>query len=898
MATGADKNGIDVQVKQPEDLPANAIGLRRRVKDPQPMSPYTPMYDFSALGDAHPTTVAFEYLDNGFWLLPVDNLTAKAVSVDGYCKATNDFLKIQEWLQMPNIAVGIATGRRSGIVAFRCKGDLGRRTFNTLLADKERFTTLMAGEGNDTIYLFRAPKESCHSREEIALGVDFLAEDGIFVPSPLSWSPQKTELAVLPDWLRSLSNETTTTTLANLVATGDFAALNHVSPHEAAKAYDALGWKLVPLHEDGDRVSDPGTISPPEKWNAKPTIGLGVKTGVASGVVGVWIGDFRKRSSWEAKYGPLPLPRIEGNITILFFRAPIERFPSREIFDNVMYIGEDYFLPVPPSKRYRVALQWAEAKFLSPGLPELPEWLQTLLSKQLDSAPIPLPQKTTQAPKAENPEKAPRHETEALNLAARGWLVFPVKPGGKTPLTKNGLKDATRDRKKIAQWWRRNPKANIGVQTGSESGIVVLDVDVKNGQKGLQSLAALEERHGCLATLRAHTPTGGLHLFFRSPTQVVRNRAGFLPGLDVRGQGGYVVAAPSRVGGVPYRWENPSAEIAVLPDWLLALMTAKPKKGKVTSPAQQERASFSEALRGVQEGSRNDTIFRLACRLRQDGWEFKEALVLVRTAAGNCQPPLPDEETIRCLESAWRYAPPEALTDIGNAERLVSRFGDLLRYVAEKDRWLVWAGHYWEKNLRAVYLMAKTTVRSLRDEAAAETDPARRRLLFAHGRKSENRESIERMLEIAGLELAVRPEDLDRDGLAAFSNGVLELDGRTFRPGRREDLLTKHAPFPYDPENPACAQWLQSPSSLKAKNPALSDIKKQWQEKLDQWLTERCQLGQKFSSQAMVLHEDFSTWLGKEVTRRRFGDLMSQKGFRRRKSSIYLYDGLRLRDQL
>ena len=154
----------------------------------------------------------------------------------------------------------------------------------------------------------------------------------------------------------------------------------------------------------------------------------------------------------------------------------------------------------------------------------------------------------------------------ALSYARRGVPVFPCEPGGKRPLTYSGFWDATTEMRRIEAWWSRWPLANVGVPTGGRSGLLVLDVDPRGG--GLESLASLEKDAPLPGTARARTGGGGIHVFFRYPAgQKVGNSAGALgPGLDVRGEGGYVVVPPSRTQG-PYEWidRSPLAEAA----WLL-----------------------------------------------------------------------------------------------------------------------------------------------------------------------------------------------------------------------------------------------------------------------------------------------------------------------------------------
>ena len=159
----------------------------------------------------------------------------------------------------------------------------------------------------------------------------------------------------------------------------------------------------------------------------------------------------------------------------------------------------------------------------------------------------------------------------ALRYGARGWRVLPLKPRDKTPMLKDWVTLASADAAQIKRWWAAQPKANVGIATGSGSGVVVLDVDVAEGHGGEASLKALEDKHGPMPpTLTAVTGSGGYHLFFRYPAELdVRNSAGKLgAGLDVRGNGGYVVAAPSiHPNGEAYHWLDEAGAVAELPTW-------------------------------------------------------------------------------------------------------------------------------------------------------------------------------------------------------------------------------------------------------------------------------------------------------------------------------------------
>ena len=137
----------------------------------------------------------------------------------------------------------------------------------------------------------------------------------------------------------------------------------------------------------------------------------------------------------------------------------------------------------------------------------------------------------------------------ALHYASWGWPVFPLRDRSKKPVTKHGLLDATTDLDRIARWWNRHPDNNIGLPTGH--GFDVLDVDPANGgNESLQDLLRAKRiptAHGVV-----DTASGGLH-FYLEPTGK-GNRAGFMPGLDYRGLGGYVVAPPSSLRRGSWSW--------------------------------------------------------------------------------------------------------------------------------------------------------------------------------------------------------------------------------------------------------------------------------------------------------------------------------------------------------
>jgi Bifunctional DNA primase/polymerase, N-terminal len=150
----------------------------------------------------------------------------------------------------------------------------------------------------------------------------------------------------------------------------------------------------------------------------------------------------------------------------------------------------------------------------------------------------------------------------ALEYARRGWHVFPCK--GKQPLTPNGFHNGSSKLDQVEKWFKAD--VNIGIRTGRESRLVVLDIDLEKG--GDHALADLEREHGQLPdTVEVLTGGGGRHIYFSHPGIEVRCSAGRLgPGLDIRADGGYVIAPPSlHDSGHRYGWEVSSHPDDVAP---------------------------------------------------------------------------------------------------------------------------------------------------------------------------------------------------------------------------------------------------------------------------------------------------------------------------------------------
>jgi hypothetical protein len=237
---------------------------------------------------------------------------------------------------------------------------------------------------------------------------------------------------------------------------------------------------------------------------------------------------------------------------------------------------------------------------------------------------------------------------------------------GKHPLTTHGCKDAATAPDQVCAWWRRWPNANVAIAAGSRSGIVVLDVDPRHA--GHRTLADLETRYGSLPKApTVQTGGGGRHIYLRAPNGVrLSNSAGGLgPGLDVRGEGGYVIAPPSQhASGSFYTWDPSSrvdqVPIADAPAWLVELLISPRQSFTPSLPHQPPSVrtaplDFIRLAAGIEEGERDNRLFRLACFLRQRGYSRHQAVAVILDAASRCHPPFPPDLAERKVASAWRY---------------------------------------------------------------------------------------------------------------------------------------------------------------------------------------------------------------------------------------------------
>ncbi len=385
----------------------------------------------------------------------------------------------------------------------------------------------------------------------------------------------------------------------------------------------------------------------------------------------------------------------------------------------------------------------------------------------------------------------------AAEYASRGWPVLPLMPSSKKPAIRHGKNAASAEILMVRDWFPNGTSRNIGIVTGSQSGLLVVDIDPRNG--GEESFARLLDEYGELPeTLEVETGGGGRHFYLSFPSGIDSakdrpNVAGF-KGVDLKANG-YVVAPPSihPDTGQPYRIAS-DVPIADAPKWLVEMVLG-----------QQSGCTASSDAATIEEGGRNDTLFRKACSLQAHGWSEEAILAAIQGEnAAKCAPPLDADEVERIVQSAMRYEPNTALpfTELGNARRLVLAMDGNARYQPQSKCWMVWDDRQWKRDEDGVVQrMAKEVTDKLLLDAKKFQDTDGRKKALAFARKSQSASQIRSMIELARTEpgLMIAHSKFDaHPNLLNVANGIVDLKTGELRPHDRELYLTHLLDIEYE----------------------------------------------------------------------------------------------------
>jgi hypothetical protein len=213
----------------------------------------------------------------------------------------------------------------------------------------------------------------------------------------------------------------------------------------------------------------------------------------------------------------------------------------------------------------------------------------------------------------------------ALEYAQLGWCVFPLAPGSKLPAIPKakggrGVHDATNDLQQIETWIQTYRRCNIGIACGSVSGILVVDIDPRNG--GHVALAKLAQQgKGFPIGPRQRTGNGGIHILLKFDPLIAGNKDKLGRGIDVKATGGYIVAAPSEIGpsdsgpGGAYAWtKKPGMAVPPAPLWMRTMLKSNRRQVFNSGGVSGDLAPLARSVSRAQGGYRNNMLFWAACR--------------------------------------------------------------------------------------------------------------------------------------------------------------------------------------------------------------------------------------------------------------------------------------------
>lgn len=476
----------------------------------------------------------------------------------------------------------------------------------------------------------------------------------------------------------------------------------------------------------------------------------------------------------------------------------------------------------------------------------------------------------------QDPTQEPK-VSSALQHAARGLPVFPLTwldtdgecscrssacgSPAKHPLIEGWPEVATTDKKRIAEWWETWPLANIAILTGTV--VDVLDVDVKNGVDGSETLHELEIRHGILPeTWRAVTPArgGSAHIYFKRCGWKC-GVAVFGPGLDTRGHRGYVVGPGSFDARGRWEWDASSHpdehELAEVPTWLISARMSKkdPPAGECAMDdglelapelIQQETTRWLDwAYRRVRgRGSSRQAVgFELGIQLRDGRFSFDQAMAAgaeyTEAVARSKDHPYTtrqfeeslrrvfkqprrdpahrlrivratvEERAAQIVEASGEAARRFRMEDVGNADRILTAHGQDLRF-AEAIGWFTWDGSRFRQDLIQLHrLWAIEVQRTIYHEAMRAKSQEEQERLLRHARESGKSGRITGALkELSAFpEVAIHASQLDRDPwLLNTPSGTLNLRTGELLPHNRANLLTKLTGAAFQPDA-ICPRW-------------------------------------------------------------------------------------------
>ncbi len=392
----------------------------------------------------------------------------------------------------------------------------------------------------------------------------------------------------------------------------------------------------------------------------------------------------------------------------------------------------------------------------------------------------------------------------AKEYISHGWFVFPCR--GKIPATPHGFKDAIKDENKVESFF--NTHKNIAIVTGSVSGIFVVDIDVKDGKQGDKSLGELIMQHGDFPeTLISKTWSGGQHIFFRYPKdKIIKCKIDVVKAIDIRGDGGYIIAAPSRIKGKSYKWQIPIDDIMIAdaPEWLLNLCEDKYESNEVDLSSNTSKITKD----------RHRTLLLMAVKMRKMGFDYNSIYTnLIDINRKRCVPPKSEKEINNISKDVSKYEESnninEPLTDVWNSSLFYEKSGDDIKYCDALGGWYVWDGKRWKHDESyEIMRLAKSTVKHI-FQMSDVADKISKKKLFSHAVKSESVSKLKAMIELTKSEpgITIKSDMFDKDLYDLnCSNGTIDLISSDIHIHNKDNFITKLIDVDYN-KKAECPTW-------------------------------------------------------------------------------------------
>lgn len=424
----------------------------------------------------------------------------------------------------------------------------------------------------------------------------------------------------------------------------------------------------------------------------------------------------------------------------------------------------------------------------------------------------------------------------AIQYVNMGFALCPLKKGTKGSYRLSWSKDWISTEERACRHWNAHPEDNITILTGKRSGgLIVIDIDRKNGVDGTLAIKEWEKEHGPLPnTLKAQSATGGLHYYYYCDEEL-RNGANIYEGIDLRGEGGVIVAPPTTIANGQYKWIN-QLPIAKADSNVLAFI----KSGKYEKKNTQKEVSTGGDFTVAPSGSRNVTLTRYIGSLQGQGYSDNTIKKMAYTynsencldAQGNPDP-LPTEEVETVLNSIlskpkgsirlnkieeqlkqflFKLKPQYNYSwdDKGNGKLFSDVFVNTFKYTVEAQCWYYFDGRYWIADLKdtrakkyAIYLSRALEAYSYYLEDGEAKDSYQKYI-----KKLGNIKDRENMVKDASKYSAIYYADLDSNkNLFNCQNGTYNLETFEFKAHDPKDLISKISNVVYDSEA-VSKEWL------------------------------------------------------------------------------------------